>query len=856
MLDRGERRQRRRSDGHRHCLVGSVRLLPTTRRLIASCFMTMLAAGGAFAQNATWLAAPGSADFNTAANWTPAAVPTGTANFGVSNTTSLTISAATTIGGWSFGAGASNYLFTNANALTFTGGGIVVTGGSVGITNNLSIAFTNASSAGNAAITNPGLLAFRDTSRAGSANIANTGILDFADASNAGSAAITSSGGGQLQFRNNANAGSAIVTTNAGSATTFADTSSGGTSRQIVNAGGTLDFSFVTAPGGLTIGSLEGAGSVFLGGTTVTVGGTGLSTVFSGVLQDGGANGGVLGNLTKVGPGALTLTGANTYTGQTLVNGGTLLINGSINAVTVNAGGTLGGSGAVGTTQVNAGGSLAPGNGLPGSSLAVGGNLTFQAGASYVVSLTPATATSTVVNGNATLNGATLVAQFTPGAYVSRQYTLLTATQGVTGTFAGITNVNLPQGTRDTLSYGANTVSLNLLPGFTGYTGLSVNQSNVAATLTNAFNANGGIAGPFFGLTPGGLTQVDGEAGTGAQRVLLDSLSQFLGLMLDPFIGGRSLPTGGGQALGFAPAERPAPPDVAQAFASATKAPGPSPFAQRWTTWAGAYGGGSWADGNGAVGSTAVAARSAGVAAGIDYRVSSDTVIGGALGGGGTGWDLANALGSGKSDAFQLGVYAATRRGPAYVSGAVALANHWFGTNRWVLGDQVTASFTGQSYGGRLEGGYRFATPAGTGITPYGALQAQLARTPAYRETDQTAGLFGLAYAGSNASDVRVEIGSRFDHATTVSSMPLVLRARVAWAHDFVGTPSLGAAFLAVPGTGFTVFGAPIARDSALLSTGAELFITPKWTLLGKVGGELARTGQALSGTGTLRYVW
>jgi autotransporter-associated beta strand protein len=826
------------------------------RRLIASCLLTTLAAGGAFAQDATWLAAPGSADFNTAANWAPAAVPTGTANFGLSNTTSLTISAATTIGGWSFGAGASNYLFTNANALAFTGAGIVVTGGSVGITNNLSIAFTNASSAGNAAITNPGILAFRDTSRAGSANITNTGILDFADASNAGSAAITTSGGGQLQFRNNASAGSAIVTTNAGSGTTFANASSGGTSRQIVNAGGTLDFSFVTAPGGLTIGSLEGAGSVFLGGTTVTVGGNGLSTVFSGVLQDGGVNGGVLGNLTKVGPGTLTLTGANIYTGLTLVNGGTLRIDGSVNAVTVNAGGTLSGSGTVGTTQVNAGGTLAPGNGLPGTSLAVGANLTFQAGSSYVVSLNPATATSTIVNGNATLNGATLVAQFAPGAYVSRQYTLLTATQGVTGTFAGITNVNLPQGTRDTLSYGANIVSLNLLPGFTGYAGLSVNQSNVAATLTNAFNANGGLAGAFFALTPGGLTQVDGEAGTGAQRVLFDSLSQFLGLMLDPFVGGRSLPTSGGQALGFAAAERRVPSDVAQAFALATKAAGPSPFAQRWTSWAGAYGGGTWADGNAAIGSSTVTARSAGVAAGLDYRVSADTVIGAALAGGGTAWDLANALGSGKSDAFQVGAYATTRRGPAYVAAAVAFAEHWFDTSRTVLGDQVTASFTGQGYGGRLEGGYRFALQPGTGITPYGAVQAQLARTPAYRETDQTAGLFGLAYAGNSASDVRVEIGSRFDHATMVSAMPLVLRARLAWAHDYVSTPSLGAAFLAVPGTGFTVFGAPIARDSALLSTGAELFIAPKWTLLGKVDGAFARSAQALSGTGTLRYAW
>jgi uncharacterized protein with beta-barrel porin domain len=38
-------------------------------------------------------------------------------------------------------------------------------------------------------------------------------------------------------------------------------------------------------------------------------------------------------------------------------------------------------------------------------------------------------------------------------------------------------------------------------------------------------------------------------------------------------------------------------------------------------------------------------------------------VVGFALAGGGTGWSLASSLGSGKSDAFQPGVYGATRWG-------------------------------------------------------------------------------------------------------------------------------------------------------------------------------------------------
>jgi hypothetical protein len=50
----------------------------------------------------------------------------------------------------------------------------------------------------------------------------------------------------------------------------------------------------------------------------------------------------------------------------------------------------------------------------------------------------------------------------------------------------------------------------------------------------------------------------------------------------------------------------------------------------------------------------------------------------------------------------------------------------------------------------------------------------------------------------------------------------------------------------------FTVFGAPIPYDSALTSVGAELFLTPRWTLLAQFDGEFAHRSQTYRGTGTL----
>ena len=71
-------------------------------------------------------------------------------------------------------------------------------------------------------------------------------------------------------------------------------------------------------------------------------------------------------------------------------------------------------------------------------------------------------------------------------------------------------------------------------------------------------------------------------------------------------------------------------------------------------------------------------------------------------------------------------------------------------------------------------------------MTPYGAVQFQDFHTPAYSETDPTGGGFGLTYNAMNATDVRTELGARFDDPTVVYNKPLMLFGRLAWAHDFV----------------------------------------------------------------------
>jgi outer membrane autotransporter protein len=142
------------------------------------------------------------------------------------------------------------------------------------------------------------------------------------------------------------------------------------------------------------------------------------------------------------------------------------------------------------------------------------------------------------------------------------------------------------------------------------------------------------------------------------------------------------------------------------------------------------------------------------------------------------------------------------------------------------------------------------------GLTPYAAVQGQWFHTGAYNETDATGGGFALSFGAMNARDTRSELGGRVDELTTLGGMPVQLRGRLAWAHDWVSNPALGAVFQALPGGAFTVNGATPPKDSALTTAGAQFYLTPQLSFLAKFDGEFASNSQTYAGTGTLRYAW
>jgi uncharacterized protein with beta-barrel porin domain len=389
----------------------------------------------------------------------------------------------------------------------------------------------------------------------------------------------------------------------------------------------------------------------------------------------------------------------------------------------------------------------------------------------------------------------------------------------------------------------------------------SANQRSIG----NAIDGFVGNGGPLplaflnlFNLSPtdlgNALTQLSGEAGTGIAPVGIESMNSFLALVTNPFAD-----------RGFAP-QIPLPRPALVYKAPFYKGPAVVADPRRWGVWAAAYGGQNNTAGNAMLGSHDSSARSYGFATGLDYRVTPYTVVGFALGGGSTNYGLSDGLGGGHSDMFQAAVYSLTRVDAAYVSAALAYGFHHVSTDRFVTVaglDHLTADFSANNVGGRIEGGYRFAIPElfylpGFGITPYAALQMQAFRTPSYSEIAASgSAIFALNYDAHTTTVTRTELGAWVDRSVALNEgAVLALRTRAAWAHDNWSDTRMTAAFQSLPGSSFTVIGATPARDSLLTSAVAEVSFRNGISLAGKFDSELAQRSQTYVGTARLRYTW
>ena len=362
---------------------------------------------------------------------------------------------------------------TTISSVISDGGGVA---GDVVVEGGGTLALTNVNTyTGATSVTSVSTLALSGSgSIAASSGVANNGTFDISTTTS-GTSIKTLSGSGSLVTAS----GKSLTLTNA--ADTFSGVISG--AGKLVIASGTERLSGtnvhtggveVDAGATLTISSASnlGSGTLDLVGTSSTTAtlnvlasttinnqikvtadptfniASGTTTTVSSAIIDGLS----AGDVVVTGGGTLALTAANTYSGTTTVNAtSTLALSGSgsiAHSSGVTNNGTLNLTGATGNVTLGS-------SGHPSS---------YTQGASGLLKLnfSPTSNQQLIINGTASLAG-TLSLSASAGSYSAGRYTLLSASNGVSGTFGTFDDTSLSAYSSNyALSYDVNNVFLSL----------------------------------------------------------------------------------------------------------------------------------------------------------------------------------------------------------------------------------------------------------------------------------------------------------------------------------------------------------------------------------------------------------
>lgn len=713
-------------------------------------------------------------------------------------------------------------ILTNANTYT---GGTTIEGGTLVLKENGSV---------EGGIVNNGVLEVRDKANifATDGNISGTGRLDIYRSNVVLSGDNTFTGGTRI-----GDAGSLTIGESARGDGTLARGSLIG-DVDLVSDTGILTFSRsdeysfggtisgagqVTAvgPGSLTLtgDNTYGGGTMILGKTVI-----GSATSFgSGRIDNAGAlvldqatdatMANVLagsGTFTKQGPGTLELTGASgSFGGATTLSQGELRVNGDLSSsdVTVLSGATLSGSGTVGSVAIQSGGLVAAGT------LTIAGGLSFASGSIYEAQVVPGSTVSDVlsIKGAVSLaNGAVLnVSGAGNGVFAANaRYTLLTATDGVTGTYILTLGQGISPLYTATLGYDANNVYFDIAQTQTfGSVGTTPNQVAVGGGLQALSEANGlraavatlqtedAIRGAFDALSGEIHSTIKGATVEESRFVRNAAIDRIRSALDD--VGAPAAPAAG---YGF----------------------------DGLDIWSTGYGARDEIDGNASA--AGLNHGTGGFVAGADMPVFDNARFGILAGYAHSTYRAGERHSDGSSDNYSVGAYGGTRLGNLGVRLGAAYTRSDITTSRRVAFGDFSDTLSGR-YDANIfqifgDVGYRVDVGS-VSLEPFAALAHVGVRSDAFSENGGLAALTGR----SDNTDVTFStIGLRGTTDIDMGANTLTASGSIAWRHAY-GDTTPTTIFGVARSNPFGIAGTPVARDAVLVDVGLSGMLAPNVSL-------------------------
>jgi outer membrane autotransporter protein len=416
------------------------------------------------------------------------------------------------------------------------------------------------------------------------------------------------------------------------------------------------------------------------------------------------------------------------------------------------------------------------------------------------------------------INGGTVAVMGGPGKYNPLSTaTILSAQDGITGRFNSVSS-NLAFLTPE-LSYDTNDVYLSLTRNNVNFgdVATTTNQKNVANAITSLSIGNplwDGIIGLDAETARAAFDQLSGEVHASAKVTLIEDSRFVRDAALDRLHRGACSTSGGMTSLSFID------PNGGGEGVDCDK-----DQAVAWTR-----GFGSWGNINSDGNAARLHHSIGGFLMGVDRQLPDSWRVGILAGYSRSSFDANDRMSSGSSDNYSLGLYGGSRWGNlAFRSGAV-YTWHDISTSRGVAFPSFSDNLNGDYHSGttQLFGELGYGFSAGTVVMePFAKLTYVNLHTDSFTEKGGAAALT----VNSGSTDTTFStLGVNLSSGIMLGDMKATASGSLGWRHAFGGiTPVSTMSLTGSPD--FSIAGAPIVRDAALINAGIDLALSPDATV-------------------------